>query len=98
MEKAFDDAETNMEDAFPGHKIVNTVGGPRRALDAFSNQGLIMGNGAESRKTFHFLPPGYGAQVLSPYQAVIHPMIIDTKNRVPIGTYVHFHLRAFWCH
>ena len=49
----------------------------------WSNAGLIMGNGAESRKTFHFLPPGYGAPVYSPYQAVLHPMLIDTTNRQP---------------
>lgn len=47
----------------------------------YGAQGLIMGNGAESRKTFHFIAPGYGAQVFSPTQAVLHPMLIDTTNR-----------------
>lgn len=74
--------------AFPGYRIVPEVesleemkGKP--AAKPYSSQGLIMGNGAESRKTFHFLGQGYGAQVFSPYQAVLHPMLIDTTNREP---------------
>lgn len=47
----------------------------------YSSQFLPMGNGAESRKTFHFFPPGYGAQVYSPTEMTLQPMIIDQRNR-----------------
>merc|ERR550532_3535869 len=40
-----------------------------------------MGNGAESRKTFHFIPPGYGMMVTSPNQWTMRAMVIDTMNR-----------------
>lgn len=67
-----------------GHAFVNTDashGNLRTRAAPYSNQFLPMGNGAESRKTFHFFPPGYGAQVFSPNNAVVTPMIIDTMNR-----------------
>jgi len=46
-----------------------------------SFQFLPMGNGAESRKTLKYFPPGYGALLASPQRTAINPMIIDTKNR-----------------
>lgn len=51
------------------------------AAGKYSNQFLPMGNGAESRKTFHYFPPGYGAQVYSPTEMTLQPMIIDLRNR-----------------
>lgn len=74
----------SMEALFPGYKIVNAEvpeGGVRQPASEQSNAGLIIGNGAESRKTFHYFAEGYGAQVQSPAFAGIHPMVIDTRNR-----------------
>lgn len=50
-----------------------------------STGGLPMGNGAEARFTFHYFPPGYGAQVSSPKTSEMRPMFIDTKNRWGTG-------------
>jgi hypothetical protein len=69
---------------FPGYRFVRTNSGKdglRKAPPKYATQGMMMGNGAECRKTYHFVPPGYGAQVESPNMAIIHPMIIDTANR-----------------
>jgi len=77
------------ESLFPGMKFVNTElkDTDRRAdAGAFTAGGLIVGNGAESRKTFHYFGEGYGVMVESPYAAAIHPMMIDTKNRALNGT------------
>jgi hypothetical protein len=76
------------EHLFPGYKFVNagTEDGIRAAAPALSAGGLIIGNGAESRKTFHYFGEGYGVQVFSPNAAAMHPMIIDTKNREGGGT------------
>ena len=73
---------------FPGHKFVSTStkDGVRAEAGAFTNGGLIVGNGAESRKTFHYFGKGYGVMVESPNAAAIHPMIIDTRNRESGGT------------
>ena len=77
----FDPVEHMM--GFDGYKFVSTepgrLGAKPRA--GSSTGGLPMGNGAESRFTFHFFPPGYGAQVSSPTTTEIRPMFIDTKNR-----------------
>ena len=51
-----------------------------------ADAGLIIGNGDESRKTFHYFAKGYGVLVQSPQSAAMHPMIIDTKNREAGGT------------
>jgi hypothetical protein len=74
---------------FPGYKLVDApIRGSKKFRDnvraeagAFSNGGLIVGNGDESRKTFHYYGSGYGVLVESPNAAAIHPMMIDTKNR-----------------
>jgi len=73
---------------FPGYTFVSssTKDGVRADAPAFSGGGLIVGNGAESRKTFHYFAEGYGVLVESPVSAAIHPMIIDTKNREGGGT------------
>lgn len=64
------------------HRLVYTgTGNP-----AWAAQFLPMGNGAESRKTFKFFPPGYGAFIESPAVFSIRPMIIDTKNRNSTST------------
>lgn len=63
----------------PGYHVVSAATGA--AAPAYSNQFLPMGNGAESRKSFHFFPPGYGALVESPNAHQVSPMIIDTANR-----------------
>ena len=46
-----------------------------------ATQFLPMGNGAESRLTIKYFPPGYGALLESPTHTTIQPMIIDTKAR-----------------
>ena len=74
---------------FPGYKFVNTNPGKdniRSEAAEFTSGGLIIGNGAESRKTFHYFAEGYGVLVGSPNAAAMHPMIIDTKNRETGGT------------
>ena len=54
-----------------GYEIVGVDGGPAPPL---SSQGLVMGNGAEARKTFkHFAPP-FGALIESPYMWTIRPV------------------------
>lgn len=68
---------------YPGYEFVQTgldaeLG---ERASAYSNQFLPMGNGAESRRTFHYFPPGYGAQVYSPTEMTLMPMIIDQRNR-----------------
>lgn len=72
---------------FDGYKFVSTEPGKLGAKPGklTSTGGLPMGNGAESRKTFHFFPPGYGALVGSPTTTEIRPMFIDTKNRAEFG-------------
>jgi hypothetical protein len=76
---------------FPGYRFVADTeatrnGGAREQAGQFSNGGLIIGNGDESRKTFHYFADGYGVLVESPQSAAMHPMIIDTKNREGGGT------------
>jgi len=74
---------------FPGYKFVNTNPGKdniRSPAGGLTAGGLIIGNGAESRKTFHYFAEGYGVMVQSPNAAAMHPMIIDTKNRALNGT------------
>jgi hypothetical protein len=65
---------------FDGYKFVDELTG-RPPKKGSTTGGLPMGNGAESRFTFHMFPPGYGAQVTSPTTTEIRPMFIDTKNR-----------------
>eukprot|EP01051_Picozoa_sp_SAG22_P009427 SAG22_NODE_787_length_7239_cov_4.418487_6_plen_722_part_00 len=73
---------------FDGYKFVSTEEGAelnRPPPKGSSTGGLPMGNGAESRFTFHYFPPGYGAQVSSPKTSEMRPMFIDTKNRWGTG-------------
>merc|ERR1719210_1214053 len=62
-------------------RLVSTDNGTRAPPATYSNAALIMGNGAESRKTFHFVPPGYGMMVESPNAWVMRAMVIDTMHR-----------------
>ena len=73
---------------FTGYKFVSTD--PDAELGAkpaqkTSSGGLPMGNGAEARFTYHFFPPGFGAQVASPQTTEIRPMFIDITNRPEFG-------------
>ena len=72
---------------FSGYKFVSTEEGElgRPPAGKASSGGLPMGNGAESRFTYHFFPPGYGAQVESPQTTEIRPMFIDITNRKEFG-------------
>merc|ERR1719326_1925530 len=47
-------SDDDMSTSFDGFHIVSTTNGTGEAAPANSNVGMIMGNGAESRKTFHF--------------------------------------------
>ena len=72
---------------FTGYKFVSTEDGElgRPPAGKSSTGGLPMGNGAESRFTYHYFPPGYGAQVSSPQTTEIRPMFIDITNRKEFG-------------
>ena len=66
------------------HQVVSSAIG-RPPAGKSSTGGLPMGNGAESRFTYHYFPPGYGAQVSSPQTTEIRPMFIDITNRKEFG-------------
>jgi len=73
-------------DEASGEEVTNFGAGSHKGALS-STGGMPMGNGAEARKTFHFFPPGFGAQVKSPTNCNLGPMFIDTKNRWTADTW-----------
>eukprot|EP00294_Goniomonas_avonlea_P005205 CAMPEP_0114558124 /NCGR_PEP_ID=MMETSP0114-20121206/10203_1 /TAXON_ID=31324 /ORGANISM="Goniomonas sp, Strain m" /LENGTH=847 /DNA_ID=CAMNT_0001743471 /DNA_START=21 /DNA_END=2564 /DNA_ORIENTATION=- len=49
-------------------------------------QNFWQGNGNEHRKSFKFLPKGFGQMVHSPEEFILQPMLINTKNPDGSGT------------